>query len=32
MQLRHVIYGLKHPKRALDFIMKERRLAKLLCC
>jgi predicted O-methyltransferase YrrM len=32
MQLRHVIYGIKHPKRALDFIMKERKLVKLLCC
>ena len=27
-----MIYGLKHPKRVLDFLIKGRKLAKLLCC
>ena len=32
MQLVDVFYALKHPKRALDFIMKERKIAKLCNC
>ena len=32
IQLRNAIYGVKHPKRILDFLIKERKLAKLLCC
>jgi predicted O-methyltransferase YrrM len=32
IQLNYVIYGFKHPKRALDFVLKERKLANLLCC
>ncbi len=32
IQLNYVIYALQHPKRMLDFIMRERKIAKLCGC